>query len=338
MLRARLLRLAVAGLLCLQVATGLTPSATAQETGWREGGKVVGTTGLNIRECPKASCESVGLAQLRDDIIVTGEAQDGYLPVEWKGKAGWAWQLYVATPSRGTPYLIRGTPGCNRVAFLFNIGIGYDMQMQALEWLEANDVPATIFPMGWWAQQFPDDMREMQELGFLIGTHGDTRGNLPQYSDDEILKDLRDSVTHIEQVTGEKIDAYFTPYAADMDERVRSVVAAEGFLPVAWDVSAADYGPDIDADYVFERVAPNVADGTIVEFHLDGPASAQSTAIALPWLVENLRNKGFTFVTIQDMAQPCGAPIPEEATPVPPATAAQRASPVVPSGTPAPTS
>ena len=337
MLRARFLRLAIAGVLCLRAGAGLDYGVSAQDGAFREGGKVVGTTGLNIRECPKASCKSLGLAQLRDDIIVTGEAQDGFLPVDWEGKAGWAWQLYVATPSRGTPYLLRGTPGCNRVAFLFNIGIGYELQMQALEWLEANDVPATVFPMGWWAQQFPEDMKEIQELGFLIGTHGDTRGNLPQYSDAEVLQDLKDSETHIEQVTGEEIGAYFTPYAADMDERVRSLVAAEGFLPVAWDVSAADYGPDIDADYVFERVAPNVVDGTIVEFHLDGPASAQSTAIALPWLVENLRNKGFTFVTIQDMAQPCGAPIPDESTPAA-ASAAQSASPVVPSGTPAPTS
>ncbi|MFT4037680.1 MAG: polysaccharide deacetylase family protein [Thermomicrobiales bacterium] len=335
MFRPRLLRLIVAGLLCLQMGVG--PIASAQDGAWREGGKVVGTTGLNVRACPKASCESVGLAQLRDDIIVTGEAENGFLPVEWKGKAGWAWALYVATPSTGTPFLIRGTPGCDRVAFLFNIGIGDEMQMGALEWLADNDVPATIFPMGWWAQANPDDMKEMADLGFLIGTHGDTRGNLPQYSDDDILKDLKDSQVHIEAASGQPIASYFTPYAADMDDRVRSIVAGAGFLPVAWDVSAADYGPDIDADYVFERVAPNVMDGTIVEFHLDGPASAQSTAIALPWLVENLRNKGYTFVTIQDMAQPCGAPIPEKATPQTSATAAQSASPVVPSGTPAST-
>jgi peptidoglycan/xylan/chitin deacetylase (PgdA/CDA1 family) len=337
MLRARFLRFVIAGLLCLQVGAGVGQDAGAQDGAAREGGKVVGTTGLNIRSCPKASCESIGLAQLGDDIIVTGAAQDGFLPVDWEGKAGWAWQLYVATPSRGTPYLLRGTPGCNRVAFLFNIGIGNELQMQALEWLAANNVPATVFPMGWWAQQVPEDMKKIQELGFLIGTHGDTRGNLPQASDADVLKDLKDSEMHIEQVTGKEIGAYFTPYAADMDERVRSLVASQGFLPVAWDVSAADYGPDIDADYVFERVAPNVVDGTIVEFHLDGPASAQSTAIALPWLVENLRNKGFTFVTIQDMAQPCGAPIPEKSTPAA-ATAAQSASPVVPSATPAPTS
>src|SRR5215211_5074761 len=90
MLRARFLRFVIAGLLCLELGTGIGYEVAAQDGASREGGKVVGTTGLNIRKCPQASCESLGLAQLRDDIIVTGEAEDGFLPVEWEGQAGWA--------------------------------------------------------------------------------------------------------------------------------------------------------------------------------------------------------------------------------------------------------
>ena len=268
---------------------------------------VVGTTGLNIRECPDVSCGSGGLAQLEDPIIVTGPMEDGYLPVEWAGKSGWAWHLYVATPSRGTPFLNKGTPGCKRVAFLVNIGIGEPLQTHPLLWLKAEGVPITLFPMGWWALAFPDDMRTIAMLGFPIGTHGDIRLNLTGFSDDEIVIDLRDSATHIRQVIGEDPAPYFTPFGGDMDERVRDLVAREGYLPVGWDVSAADWGEDITAEYVFERVVPNVEDGSIVEFHLDGPSSEQSTAVAIPWIVEALRERGYHFVTIQDMAQPCPA-------------------------------
>ena len=91
MLRVRLLRVVIAALFCLQAGVGIGREAMAQDSGVREGGKVVGTTGLNVRKCHKASCESLGLAQLRDDIIVTGDAEDGFLPVEWEGKASWAW-------------------------------------------------------------------------------------------------------------------------------------------------------------------------------------------------------------------------------------------------------
>jgi peptidoglycan/xylan/chitin deacetylase (PgdA/CDA1 family) len=216
---------------------------------------------------------------------------------------------------------------------LFNIGIGQEMQMHTLRWLKQNNVPATIFPMGWWAIQNQDDMREMAMLGFPIGTHGDTRMVLTEHTDYEVLNDLRSSATKIKQVTGTEPVPYFTPYAAAIDERVRSLVASEGYLPVAWDVSAADWDVDITADFVYERVVSNVEDGSIVEFHLDGPSSAQSTAVAIPWIVESLRAKGFTFVTVQDMAQPCGA-----ATPVPPNSVpmAERAKPLPAAGTPRP--
>jgi peptidoglycan/xylan/chitin deacetylase (PgdA/CDA1 family) len=170
--------------------------------------------------------------------------------------------------------------------------------------------------MGWWAQAFPDDMRTIAMLGFPIGSHGDRRLNLTGFNDDEVVTDVKDSYTHIQQIIGEEPIPYFTPYAADIDERVRGLVAGLGDLPVAWDVPADDWDVGITAQHVYDRVVPEVADGAIIEFHLDGPSSAQSTAVALPQIVTDLREQGFQFVTIPDMAQPCGAGTPVAATPV----------------------
>lgn len=310
-------RLLILLTLILQLPTAAAP-AMAQDVLYPVAGTVVGTTGLNIRTCPQVSCGSEGLAQLEDPIIVTGPAKDGFLPVQWAGRTGWAWQLYVATDVNGTPFLRTGTAGCKRVALIFNIGIGNELQLQTLLWLKQNNVPATIFPMGWWALEYPDDMRTMAMLGFPIGTHGDVRLNLTGFSDEEIAADLSDSAAHIRQIIGSDPVPYFTPFAADMDDRVRAVVARQGYLPVGWDVAANDWDEGITAEYVYDRVMPNVEDGSIVEFHLDGPSSAESTAVAIPWIVKDLRARGFQFVTVQDMAQPCGAATPVSATPAPP--------------------
>lgn len=311
MLAGRPLILLVA-LIVLAPALGTSRNVLAQDGSIREAGAVVGTTGLNVRECPEVACGSRGLAQLEDPITVTGPVENGYVPVEWAGKSGWAWALYVATDSRGTPFLQTGVPGCKRVAFIFNIGIGDEMQMHTLRWLKQQKVAATIFPMGWWALANPDDMREMAMLGFPIGTHGDRRMNLTSHSDDDVVVDLLDSAKHIKEVIGSEPVPYFTPYAADMDDRVRNLVAREGYLPVGWDVSADDWDVGITPEYVYDRVTPNVEDGSIVEFHLDGPSSEESSAVAIPWIVEDLKAQGFSFVTVPEMAQPCGV-----ATPVP---------------------
>ena len=298
--------------LLAQLFTAAVP-VVAQDAAMREAGVVVGTTGLNIRECPDVSCGSRGSG-------ATGGSDHRHrvprrmATSRWSGRESRAGRgiSTSATPSRGTPFLEKGTPGCKRVAFIFNIGIGEPLQIHPLLWLKEEGIPATLFPMGWWALAFPDDMRTIAMLGFPIGTHGDVRLNLTGFSDDEVVTDLRDSATHIRQVTGEDPVPYFTAFAADMDERVRSLVASEGYLPVAWDVPADDWGEDISADYVYDRVVPNVEDGSIVEFHLDGPSSEQATAVAIPRIVEALRERGYQFVTIPDMAQPC----PAGATPV----------------------
>jgi peptidoglycan-N-acetylglucosamine deacetylase len=290
--------------------------AAAQDDFVPEAGEVVGTTGLHIRECPDVSCPSAGLAQLGDPIIVTGPDENGFVPVQWAGQTGWAWNLYVETPSRGTPFLERGTPGCKRLAIIFDIGIGERFQIHPLLWLKEHDVPATIFPMGWWAQKFPDDMRTIAMLGFPIGSHGDVRLNLTGFSDDEVVADIRDAATHIREITGNDPQPYFTPYAADIDARVRALIASEGYLPVAWDVPADDWNKDITPEYVYDRVVPNVVDGSIIEMHLDGPASAESTAVALPRIVQDLQDQGYQFVTIPDMAQPCPKATPVPASPI----------------------
>src|SRR5262249_32446675 len=154
------------------------------------------------------------------------------------GTPGWAWGLYVATPSQGTPFLENGTPGCRRLAIIFDIGIGDPLQLHPLLWLKEHNVPATIFPMGWWALDFPDDMRTIAMLGFPIGSHGDVRLNLTGFNDDDVVTDVKDSYSHIQQIIGEDPIPYFTPYAADSDERVRGIVAGLGYLPVLWEVPA----------------------------------------------------------------------------------------------------
>ena len=303
--RARRCTRSLLSVLMLVHLLAATVPVLAQEGSPLEPGVVVGTPELTIRACPDSSCATLGLAPLEDPITVTGLAENGFLPIDWQGTVGWAWYLYVATPAAGTPFLQRGTPGCNRLAIIVNIGIGEPLQLDPLLWLQAEGVPATLFPMGWWAQAFPDDMGTLAMLGFPIGSHGDVPQDLTGFTDEELAWGVQDSYTHIQQITGQEPIPYFTPYAANMDERVRNIIARLGYLPVFWDVPADDWVAGSTPEPVYEHVVPNVGDGSIIEFHLDAPSSAESTAVALPRIVSDLRERGFQFVTIPEMAQPC---------------------------------
>lgn len=296
-------------IICLLMAHLTTVSAQSATTPTTptasEPGTVVGAAAINIRSCPNLDCSVVSTAKLGDALTVTGDPTDGFLPVRIGSSAGYAYELFIATASGGTPELSQGRPGCQRVAIIFNVGVGYEPDLGVLDWLEASDIPATIFPMGWWAKENPAVLKDMAEAGFIIGSHGDQRIELTNRSDAEVAADIKDSADAIEQSTGQTPAPYFTPYAAAIDERVRGIVARSGNIPVGWDVAAADWDFGVTPDDVFQSVMPNVVDGSIIEFHLDAPTSADSTGVAIPWIVERLEQKDYEFVSIADMALPC---------------------------------
>lgn len=266
---------------------------------------IVGAQHVNLRGCPRLDCDVQSELALGEQVTITGDTVDGFVPVDSDYGDGWVWHLYVTTPAGETPELREGQPGCNRVAIIFNIGIGGEVRLPVLEYLKTEQVPATLFPMGWWAEEHPDALKRMADLGFAIASHGDIQGELTLRDDDEVSTDVRASFATIGRVIGAEPEPYFTPYAAAIDERVRRLVAEQGYLPVGWEVPAADYGDGITSTDVYERVVPNIYDGAIVEFHLDGPATAQSTEVALPTIIEELQAQGYQFVTVSEMARPC---------------------------------
>ena len=267
-------------------------------------GTVGGTYGVNIRACAQLDCQVIGSADLGDSMEITGDQVNGFYPVRWYGREGYVFGLYL-TGEDDAPWFVEGDPACNQVALVFNIGIGDEPSLSILDTLVSNAVPATMFPMGWWALEEPEYLNQIAEAGFVIGTHGDQPLYLTAQSDDDIQQDLSNSVTIIESVIGREIDQYFTPYAADTDARVRDIVSDAGLLPVGWNVSANDYGPDATEQGVYDRIMNNVYPGAIIEMHLDGPATETSTARALPRIVADLRAQGYELVTVPDLVIPC---------------------------------
>ena len=292
----------LSGLAFWPMALASPAVATAQEVITPH---IVSTNMAEIRGCPEPTCAIEGTAPLGADVTITGEAVDGYVPIQYGDIAGYVPALYVAEDPGHPPYLIEGSPGCQRVAFLFNIGVGAEPATGILDTLEANDVPAAMFLMGWWVDENPPILQRMVDGGYLIGSHGYEAIELTTRSDDEVRDDVQRATAAIEEAIGRPMDPYFTPYAAAIDDRVRSIVAAQGLLPVAWNVPSADYAPDATADAVYSRVMDNMYDGGIVEFHLEAQASAQSTGQALPRIIDDLRTQGYQFVSIPEMTQPC---------------------------------
>ena len=268
-------------------------------------GTIVGTAGINVRACAALDCQVIGAAMLGETVDITGEPVNGFYPVTWFGQEGFVYSLFVTTSDGEAPHFVEGDRSCNQIALVFNIGIGGEPSQTVYDSLVQTDTPATMFPMGWWAREHPDYLRQLDAAGFAIGTHGDQPLILTQQADETITADVEQSVATIESVLGREIDEYFTPYAAESDPRVRMLVSEIGLLPVGWNVTANDYADDATESGVYARIMDGVYPGAVVEMHLDGPATERSTALALPRLIADLELLGYEFVTIPDLLIPC---------------------------------
>ena len=85
------------------------------------------------------------------------------------------------------------------------------------------------------------------------------------------------------------------PYG-DYDDKAVQAARSIGMEPIQWDVDSLDW-KEIPADEITQRVTSKVGPGAIVLFH----NAALHTPEALPSILEQLTQEGYTFVPISQL-------------------------------------
>lgn len=201
--------------------------------------------------------------------------------------------------------IVDGVPGCSRIALLFNVGASYEPATGILDTLSAYGVPATMFMMGWLAEQQPWIVQQIAAYGHVVGNHGYLPPELTTRSDDDIASDLNAAVGALTWALGYYPGPWFTPYAGASDDRVRSIASSLGLITVGWGIDSMDWQPWITADEIYGQVVNGAYDGAIVELHYDAQQSVNGTAVALPWIINDLSAQGYSFVTVPQIAGGC---------------------------------
>jgi peptidoglycan/xylan/chitin deacetylase (PgdA/CDA1 family) len=151
----------------------------------------------------------------------------GPLPLQAETSATASRSAVGRAPSsyQWSPGFSQGDPGCGRVALIFNIGAGYEPAVSILDTLSATGTPATMFVMGWWAEQNPGLTKQLFDYGFVVGSHGYTPPELTIRSDDDVAWDVQAAAEAIVWASGYAPGPWFTPFAGAIDDRVRAIVA-----------------------------------------------------------------------------------------------------------------
>lgn len=201
--------------------------------------------------------------------------------------------------------LSAGVAGCSQLAFMINVGSGYDPAYGMLDTFGAYGIKSSMFVMGWLAEQNPSLVQSIAAWGHPVGSHGYVPPELTLRSDDDVLNDLATAGNVLSWALGYPPVPWLTPFAAASDWRVHSLASSLGYVTVGYSVASDDWSPWATADSIYSNVMSGLFDGAIIELHLDSQMSVAGTAVALPWIIEDAMAQGYRFVTIQQIAAGC---------------------------------
>ncbi|WP_227938850.1 polysaccharide deacetylase family sporulation protein PdaB [Alkalihalobacillus deserti] len=207
-------------------------------------------------------------------------------------------QIAVFSTSDGPQAFYKAETDDKQIALTFNISWGENRIGPILDILDQKEVDhATFFISASWAERYPDLVQEIKDRGHSIGSHGYQYKDYTSLDNEKVRKDINQSSQVLAELTGER-PILLRPPNGSFNKNVLQVADSQGFSVVHWSVNSKDYqNPGVDS--IVEEVVPSTDSGDILLFHASD--SVKQTHKALPIIIDQLRGKGFTFTTVEDL-------------------------------------
>lgn len=173
------------------------------------------------------------------------------------------------------------------------------LDSELVQVLIEHDVPATLFVGGKWVEDQPDAARELAANPlFEIANHGYHHPHLTRMDRAAIKQELQRAQDAIESITGVR-PRYFRPPYGEYNRKLVNVAASLGLTTIQYDLASGDPDKRVTAKRLSRYVIHNVKGGSIVVMHIN--QRGWHTAEALPTIIRDLRERGYTFVTVSDL-------------------------------------
>jgi polysaccharide deacetylase family sporulation protein PdaB len=184
------------------------------------------------------------------------------------------------------------------IALTFDISWGEIRTEPILKVLEDKGVnKATFFLSSPWSQSHPQIVNQIVKSGYEIGSHGHKHVNYSSLNDDEIRKQISTAHQILSDVTGKTPNLIRMPNG-DFDKRVLRIANDMNYTVIQWDTDSLDW-MNKGVDSIINRVVSKAHPGDIVLMHASD--SCKQTHEALPVIIDQLRAKGYEFVTVSEM-------------------------------------
>lgn len=180
------------------------------------------------------------------------------------------------------------------VALTFDDGPSPETTPGLLDILYTKDVPATFFMLGSKARNYPDIVTRASKEGNEVASHTMYHQNLIRIPASSAQSDINEAKSAIQDILGKSPHLTRPPYGNYNDD-IRNFA---GTPLILWSVDTLDW-QSRNPDAILETAMNQVHDGAIILMHDIYPATVE----AVPRLIDTLRQNGYEFVTVPELAE-----------------------------------
>ncbi|MBQ2926439.1 MAG: polysaccharide deacetylase family protein, partial [Ruminiclostridium sp.] len=187
------------------------------------------------------------------------------------------------------------------LALTFDDGPHATQTARILSVLQKHGVKATFFPIGENVKAHPELVKMASLQGHEIGNHTYSHCKVSSLSEEALQGEILETEFLLQDLCG-VTPTVFRPPGGDISKEAVELVNRLGYRYVLWSwrVDTRDWA-SVSVDSVVNTVLRGVRDGNIILFH-DYVAGTSPTAEALEILIPRLKEMGYEFVTVSDLA------------------------------------
>lgn len=168
-----------------------------------------------------------------------------------------------------------------------------------LDILAAENVKATFFLRAKGTESNPNLARAMIEGGHDVANHSYSHPVVTTLTPQALQEDIVKAHQVITEAIQQKPTMLFRPPTGVIDDKTGKAIAATGYAEIAmYEVTTLDWDAKNSADDIVKGIMKQTTAGSVILLHmLDGIHTIE----ALPTAIEQLKQKGFTFVKMADL-------------------------------------
>lgn len=192
------------------------------------------------------------------------------------------------------------------VALTFDDGPYGTSTEEVLNILRKEKINATFFLIGKNVDQYPEIAKEIVNEGNVVGNHTYNHfKNFAKMSSKDFSADLNKAEISIASSTGVIPKLFRAPYGY-ISNTMKKELTKDGYTLVRWNVDGNDWNLKKTSSQIENSTVVNTKPYSILLMH-DGHETSNYSRVnsidSLPNIIRNLKNEGYSFVTVDKLLE-----------------------------------